>query len=55
MYGGKWISMLGIPPLTLIFLLLLIPTLIVHRVDVARRARKVNKEKVNEAFLGSWF
>jgi len=54
MYGGKWISMLGIPPLTILFMLLIIPVVIVHRVDVARRRRKLNSRTANEAFFGSW-
>lgn len=55
MYGGKWVSMLGIPPLTLLFLLLVAGTLFKHRWDKARRRRKLAKERVNEAFIGSWF
>ncbi|BAV10013.1 Multidrug efflux pump subunit AcrB [Filimonas lacunae] len=55
MYGGKWISMLGIPPLTPIFLLLMSVTLIRHRWVKARRRRKLHNQRVNEAFIGSWF
>lgn len=55
MYGGKWISMLGIPPLTLLFLVLMTATIIKHRWDVARRRRRLAKAPVNEAFIGSWF
>ena len=55
MYGGTWISFLGIPPLTLLFLLLMAVTLIKHRFDKARRRRKLAGAKVNEAFIGSWF
>jgi len=55
MYGGKWISMMGIPPLTFIFFILMIGTLIRHRIDKARRRRKLADAKVNEAFIGSWF
>jgi multidrug efflux pump len=55
MYGGKWISMLGIPPLTPAFILLMIGTVIRHRSDVARRRRKLgNSSTANEAFIGSW-
>ena len=55
MYGGKWISMLGIPPLTFVFIPLMFVTMIRHRREVARRRRKLGKdENVNEAFLGSW-
>jgi len=55
MYGGKWISILGIPPLTLLFIPLMITTSVVHRVQVARRRRKADPATTNEAFVGSWF
>jgi Cu/Ag efflux pump CusA len=56
MYGGKWVSMLAIPPLTPIFLLMMIGTLIRHRVAKARRKSRLEKDKkANEAFIGSWF
>jgi multidrug efflux pump len=55
MYGGKWISFLGIPPLTILFMVLMLITMVVHRFDKARRRRKLAKERVNEAFIGSWF
>jgi multidrug efflux pump len=55
MYGGKWISMLGIPPLTLAFIPLMVITALRHRSDVARRRRKLgNNPTANEAFIGSW-
>ncbi|HEX2608412.1 MAG TPA: efflux RND transporter permease subunit [Flavisolibacter sp.] len=55
MYGGKWISFLGIPPLTLVFIPLMFATMIRHRIDVRRRRRKLkNDAKANEAFIGSW-
>lgn len=54
-YGGKWISFLGIPPLTLLFIPLMVATMIIHRFDVARRRRKLQGERVNESFVGSWF
>ena len=55
MYGGKWISIMGIPPLTLLFILLMIITSVKHRVEVARRRRKADSKTTNEAFFGSWF
>jgi multidrug efflux pump len=56
MYGGKWISMIGIPPLTIIFLFLMLATMIKHRIQRTRRERKLrNNPHVNEAFTGSWF
>jgi Cu/Ag efflux pump CusA len=54
MYGGKWVSMLGIPPLTLVFIPLMVVTMLRHRRDVARRRRKYKGTDVNEAFIGSW-
>src|SRR4030095_2740995 len=30
MYGGKWVSFLGIPPLTILFLFLMIVTMVAH-------------------------
>ncbi len=57
MYGGKWVSFMGIPPLTILFLPMMIVTMVRHNYKVRRRRRKLagKKEKVNEAFLGSWF
>jgi multidrug efflux pump subunit AcrB len=57
MYGGKWISFMGIPPLTLVFIPLMLVTMVFHSYKVRRRRRKLagKKEKVNEAFIGSWF
>jgi multidrug efflux pump subunit AcrB len=56
-FGGKWISFLGIPPMTLIFLPLIFVTMFIHRRSVKRRRKKLLKEreKVNESFIGSWF
>lgn len=56
MFGGKWISFMGIPPLTIIFLLLMVVALIRHR--IARKKREIrlkNDKNVNAAFTGSWF
>jgi multidrug efflux pump subunit AcrB len=56
MFGGQWISMLGIPPLTLVFMPLMIVTMIKHRIDRKKRGRRLkNNDKVNDAFIGSWF
>ncbi len=48
---------MGIPPLTLVFIPLMLVTMGVQRYKVRRRRRKLagKKEKVNEAFIGSWF
>jgi hypothetical protein len=57
MYGGKWISFLGIPPLTLLFIPLMFATMIEHRREVSRRRRKLadQPDNVNKSFIGSWF
>jgi multidrug efflux pump len=56
MYGGKWISMLGIPPLTVIFLPLVFATMFRHRLDVGRRKRRLTgNDKVNDKWIRSWF
>jgi multidrug efflux pump subunit AcrB len=55
MYGGKWISIMGIPPLTFLFIPLMIIAAAKHGVEVARRRRKVDSRTTNEAFVGSWF
>ncbi len=57
MYGGKWVSFLGIPPATLLFLPLMLVTIIKHRIQVRKRAMRLRNEKykVNNKFIGSWF
>ncbi|MFT3703941.1 MAG: efflux RND transporter permease subunit [Agriterribacter sp.] len=56
MYGGKWISMLGIPPLTVVFLPLVFATMIKHSMDNGRRRRKLaGNNTVNEKWIKSWF
>jgi multidrug efflux pump subunit AcrB len=54
-YGGNWISLLGIPPLTLLFIPLMFITMIRHRIEVRRRYNKLKDQPVGEKFLGSWF
>jgi multidrug efflux pump len=53
-YGGTWVSMLGIPPLTLLFIPLMIVTMIRHRMDVNRRFRRL-QGKASETWIRSWF
>ncbi len=56
MYGGKWISMLGIPPATLLFIPLMLITMVSHWIKSSKRARKLQlNDKVNSSFIGSWF
>lgn len=54
-FGGKWISFMGIPPMTLLFIPLMIYTMIRHRREVRRRRKKLKDAPVNEGFIGSWF
>jgi multidrug efflux pump subunit AcrB len=53
-YGGRWISMLGIPPLTLLFIPLMITTALIHRAEVNRRFRRL-RHKASETWIRSWF
>lgn len=53
-FGGKWISFMGIPPLTLLFIPLTIAASIIHSIKVGARRRR-QKGKVDETFIGSWF
>jgi multidrug efflux pump subunit AcrB len=56
MYGGKWISFLGIPPFTIIFLLLVFITMIRHRYEVSRRRYRLQgKPGTSETWVRSWF
>ncbi|HTF31924.1 MAG TPA: efflux RND transporter permease subunit, partial [Flavitalea sp.] len=56
MFGGRWISMLGIPPLTFIFIPLMLVAMIAQGFKRRRRRRRLqNNDRVNEAFIGSWF
>lgn len=54
MFGGKWISMMGIPPLTIPFILLMFTTMFKHNAQVRRRKRKMGN-KYDERWTGSWF
>jgi Cu/Ag efflux pump CusA len=55
-FGGRWVSMMGIPPLTFIFLLFMIPyTMIRHSIEKSRRERRFAGSKVSKTWIGSWF
>jgi multidrug efflux pump subunit AcrB len=56
-WGGKWISFLGIPPFTILFLLLVFISMIRHGSEVARRRRKLGmaQKGPDETWAGSWF
>ena len=53
-FGGKWISMLGIPPLTFVFIPLMFVSTWIHNRQVKRRAAK-NNANGDTIFNGSWF
>lgn len=53
-YGGTWISILGIPPFTLLFIPLMVVTMIRHKAEVSRRYKKL-RGKANETWIRSWF
>jgi len=54
-FGGKWVSVMGIPPLTFIFLIIMIPiTLVRHSMEVSRRKRLAGKG-VSQTWIKSWF
>jgi multidrug efflux pump subunit AcrB len=53
MFGGTWISFLGIPPFTFIFLFLMVAVMIKQKIKV--KARKNKLQNAGETFVGSWF
>jgi hypothetical protein len=53
MFGGTWISFLGIPPFTFIFLFLMVAAMIKQKLKV--KARKNKLQNASETFVGSWF
>jgi multidrug efflux pump subunit AcrB len=53
-FGGKWISMLGIPPLTFVFIPLMFISTWLHRKQVKRRTEK-NNANGDAVINGSWF
>ena len=56
LFGGKWVSMMGIPPLTLIFVIVMIPiTLVRRRIDLRARRRRLAGQDVGETWIKSWF
>ncbi len=55
MFGGKWISFMGIPPMIFLFMPLMIITAFVQISKVSRRRRKLKSEAVDDKFVGSWF
>jgi len=55
-WGGKWISFLGIPPFTILFLILVFISIFRHAVEVAGRRRRLQgKRGADETWIRSWF
>jgi len=55
-WGGKWISFLGIPPFTILFLLLMFITIWRHQIEVVRRRRRLQGRRgASETWIRSWF
>jgi multidrug efflux pump subunit AcrB len=53
---GRWISLLGIPPFTIILIFFILYSMIRQRIKVAHRERKLRTSAtVNKSFIGSWF
>ena len=53
-FGGKWISILGIPPLTFIFIPLMFITTFIHRKNQKRRIEN-NNAGGDKIINGSWY
>jgi ABC-type Fe3+ transport system permease subunit len=52
-FGGTWISFLGIPPLTFLFIPFMLITMFIQQRRVNNRNRKM--KNATEAHKGSWF
>jgi multidrug efflux pump subunit AcrB len=55
-WGGKWVSFLGIPPFTIVFLLLVFVSMIRHKIEVGGRRRRAMARggKPDETMIKSW-
>ena len=53
-FGGKWISMLGIPPLTILFIPLVFVTMYLHKRNVKRRIAMRNANG-DATVNGTWY
>jgi multidrug efflux pump len=53
-FGGKWISMLGIPPLTIVFIPLVFVTMYLHKRNVKRRIA-IRNAKGDATVNGAWY
>lgn len=54
MYGGRWISLLAVPPLTPLFLVLVFITIFRQRVEVKNRYKR-SGNMANKTVVESWF
>ncbi|HET7001179.1 MAG TPA: efflux RND transporter permease subunit, partial [Puia sp.] len=55
-FGGRWVSIMGIPPLTFIFLIIMIPyTLVRQAIEKSRRRRHLAGQGASDTWIGSWF
>ena len=54
MFGGKWISLLAIPPLTPIFIILVFVVMYKHRNEIKKRYARAGN-KADKVFIESWF
>jgi multidrug efflux pump len=56
-WGGKWVSFLGIPPFTILFILMVFISMIRHGSEVAgrRRRARLRNQRVDETWIRSWF
>ncbi|HEY4205544.1 MAG TPA: efflux RND transporter permease subunit [Puia sp.] len=54
-WGGKWISFMGIPPLTVVFLVLIFISIVRHSFEKRRRIRKLRDKGTDKVWVGSWF
>jgi multidrug efflux pump len=53
-YGGTWISMMGIPPLTFLFIPMMVISTVRHRAEVNRRFKRL-QGRASETWIRSWF
>jgi multidrug efflux pump len=51
---GEWVKFLGVPPFTLVMMLLMLGAWFIHWVKVRRRRRRLGKS-ASETHIGSWF
>ncbi|MBN9350292.1 MAG: efflux RND transporter permease subunit [Chitinophagaceae bacterium] len=54
MFGGKWISLMSIPPVTILFIPLILVTMVIHNMKVKKRKQRLGKD-ISEKWTGSWF